>query len=58
MAETHRTLFDFAEGKSELVSGFNIEYTDSISVFAVIFVPYYIHIILMRFITSSSISLS
>ena len=28
MAETRHTPFDFAEGESELVSGFNVEYSD------------------------------
>jgi len=54
IAETHRTPFDFAEGESELVSGFNIEYKRSI--FAIIFIAEYINIIIIRLITASVIS--
>nr|AYV63064.1 NADH dehydrogenase subunit 1 [Lovenula raynerae] len=45
MAETNRTPFDFAEGESELVSGFNIEY-GSVG-FALIFMAEYASIFFM-----------
>lgn len=50
LAETNRTPFDFAEGESELVSGFNIEYGSG--GFALIFIAEYGRILLLRFITS------
>merc|ERR1712088_256538 len=50
LAETNRTSFDFAEGESELVSGFNIEYGRVI--FALIFIAEYARIIFIRIIFS------
>uniref|UniRef100_A0A2I9LP75 NADH-ubiquinone oxidoreductase chain 1 n=1 Tax=Centruroides hentzi TaxID=88313 RepID=A0A2I9LP75_9SCOR len=50
LAETSRTPFDFTEGESELVSGFNVEYM-SVS-FALIFMAEYANIILMSMMTA------
>lgn len=46
LAETNRTPFDFAEGESELVSGFNIEYRRG--GFALIFLAEYASILFIR----------
>nr|QWB85754.1 NADH dehydrogenase subunit 1 [Acanthocinus griseus] len=50
LAETNRTPFDFAEGESELVSGFNVEYSSG--GFAMIFMAEYSSILLMSFMCS------
>jgi len=48
VAETNRSPFDFAEGESELVSGFNVEYGSG--GFAILFLSEYSRIIFMGMI--------
>nr|CCI88302.1 NADH dehydrogenase subunit 1 [Thaumetopoea ispartaensis] len=50
LAETNRTPFDFAEGESELVSGFNVEYSSG--GFALIFLAEYSSILFMSLLFS------
>ena len=48
MIESNRVPFDFIEGESELVSGFNIEYGSGL--FAIIYISEYLIIIFLRLI--------
>nr|AIL54885.1 NADH dehydrogenase subunit 1 [Spirobrachia sp. YL-2014] len=50
LAETNRTPFDLSEGESELVSGFNIEYSSNS--FAFIFMAEYTNILMMSLFSS------
>nr|UGK73268.1 NADH dehydrogenase subunit 1 [Roxasellana stellata] len=50
MAESNRTPFDFSEGESELVSGFNVEYGGG--GFALLFISEYSSIIFLCLLTS------
>nr|YP_011015311.1 NADH dehydrogenase subunit 1 [Stegophiura sladeni]UFQ25374.1 NADH dehydrogenase subunit 1 [Stegophiura sladeni] len=49
LAETNRTPFDLAEGESELVSGYNVEYAGA--PFALFFIGEYANIIFINLIT-------
>jgi len=51
LAETNRSPFDFAEGESELVSGYNVEYSGP--GFVVLFLSEYLSILFMSFLTGS-----
>ena len=51
LAETNRSPFDFAEGESELVSGYNVEFSGP--GFVVLFLAEYLSILFISFLTAS-----
>ena len=51
LAETNRSPFDFAEGESELVSGYNVEYSGP--GFVLLFLSEYLSILFISFITGA-----
>lgn len=56
VAETNRAPFDFAEGESELVSGFNVEYGRRL--FAIIFIAEYARILFLSTLLATIFSSS
>lgn len=50
LAESNRRPFDFAEGESELVSGFNVEFGRG--PFALLFIAEYAGIVFLRVLTA------
>nr|YP_009307950.1 NADH dehydrogenase subunit 1 [Myrianida brachycephala]AOR87123.1 NADH dehydrogenase subunit 1 [Myrianida brachycephala] len=50
LAETNRSPFDLAEGESELVSGFNTEYSGGL--FTIIFMAEYLNILMMSLLST------
>jgi len=51
LAESNRSPFDFAEGESELVSGYNVEYSGP--GFVILFLSEYLSILFVSFLTAT-----